>query len=1327
LLEEIVKEPFTHASRTKCYLYALGVVLTGLATTVCHHTYYFTQWRAGSRLRAAATGLLMDKSLKMRLDSQGAVSTGQLISLASGDVERFIRISQFTLYLFFAPFEASACAYLLWREVGPASLVGIAIFTLFAIMQAHFGKRFGRLRGETAALTDKRVQLAEQILSGIRVIKMYAWEIPFAHAVAKVRGEEVRKVAQSSTLRGLNEGLFTVGTTLTLGATFFVYWGLGHSLTPRKIFTATAIYNFLQLQLTKYFPFAIEGLAELLVSLARIQKYLLLPEREEGDGNDAPSATAAGDSSTSDGTDAPAIEANGLWCSWDALQAVPTSLVPSATANEVTADSSISSTTVAVDVNSALPEAVPSKTMDSSFRGLQNVSFSVPKGELVCVTGHVGSYKSTLLMALLSEVRARAGSATVRGRIAYTSQLPWLMSASVRENVTMGLPFDEDRYRRVLAACSLDIDVDRLSHKDHTIIGERGVNLSGGQRARVGLARACYADADVYLLDDVLAALDTRVGRQVFENCICGLLANKTRLFVTHQLQFIAKANQTLVLDHGELLARGSYLELRQMALEGSSASSPRALNRSVGDTSTRMFSASPALLVALGLRRRVESTSSHPGSHSRSGSLVSDYGGIADEEGENDTEKAESAGDAECAINNEQEESSAAVSGSVDAENKADAAAKGIIQTEIVEQGSIGWGTYTALFRAGGGASAALYLLVLLLAGSGSFIACSVWIARWSQVKGVKQNQSLYPAVYGGLIATACVLSIWRAFAFFQVLVKASRALHDESFSKVLRAPVRFFDSNILGRILNRFSKDVGTLDDSMPMTFFDLMNNISLIIGVISLVSVLNPYVIISLPPLIFVFVWLRRYYMRTGRVVKRIEAIARSPIYALMTEYFVGLSTIRAFSFQKCAWEMYAQAANRHMRSYFVFLVTSRWLGVRLDLICLVYLAVAAFASVASRDLASPSLIGLSLTQIISITGTLQWTVRQSAEVENQMVSVERLMEYTQLETEAIDLEDADISKGKKRWTVSKSKIQAQKRKQRSDTSGQSKDADSSAQAASHDIELLVKDTPWPTKGEIQLTDVSMRYRDDLPSVLNGLSLCIPSACKVSIVGRSGAGKSSFFAALLRLTECDRNANGESGILIDGVDVAAIPLTRLRRACAVIPQEPTAFRGTIRSNIDPFDAFSEEECWTALDVSGLKGFIESIGGLDADVAEGGSNLSVGQRQLLCLARSVLRRSKIILIDEATAAVDEDTTKLIMKTIKNHFRYATVITIAHRLATVIDSDLTVVMENGTVAEMGTPKELLSNKNGPFSRLVEDAGPAISARLRELAEKAAE
>ena len=991
------------------------------------------------------------------------------------------------------------------------------------------------------------------------------------------------------------------------------------------------------MNLAKFLPLALESMAELSVALRRIRALLVLPEVATGPKMPATAAPAPV------GT----VVIDHLTARWGAateaaVAAALRTIKPGTGAARSPADTVVTvSGGDTAQASSTMPPARPHPT-------LCDVTLSVPTGGLTVVLGPVGCGKSSLLLALLRELppapdsSGAVGTVMIEGTIAYVPQSPWIASGTLRDNVTFGEPFDALRYAAAIRGSCMGPDISILSHGDDTVLGDRGVNLSGGQRARLGLARALYRDADVYLLDDVLAAVDARVGRRIYEETILGSLAGKTRILVTHQLQYTRGADAIVVLSRGSVIMQGGVAALTEAVaaaerdVEELEAAQKAQAPAGVGDemsnlpmdalsnTDGAVNGAAPSPTIDTALRDALRDmlAAAHDNEVVELGS--NDGGG---DQGLASPDAAAAAGDpgasssasasfdaAESTVATgsraEQREltsddgapvnatatstaltpapASAAHSSLmarrerlqqvggvtlrvVDASPNAPASSvavrrpgpRGVVQAEAMAAGSIGFRAYVRYWAAAGGLGVATYLFILLGGGTVVSTLSSVVIARWAASGGTASanfatgsfpsTPNQYAALYGGLIAATLLLSWWRSVAFFAAGVKASRRLHDTAFYRILASPLSFFDANPAGRVLNRFSKDLGLTDDSLPWVSFDFLNAAFSVVGTIAVVCAINPWVLLSLPPLSIAFLALRRYYMVTARMLKRLDATTRSPVFTLLAEALTGLPVIRAFHRGAGLATNFAMTADANLRAYSLFLFTSRWLGLRLDVICVTFLAVAAFAAVAARGAVDAGLAGLSLTYVISLMGAFQWAVRQSAEVENQMVSVERLLEYAELP----NIEDIELVG----------------------------DAGPSPRSATgHQVSLPAA---WPASGAIVISNLNVRYRPDLPYVLRGVSASVPAGAKLAVVGRSGAGKSSLALAMLRLVEPERRPSAHdvqlaadapvhcvTGIEIDGVDIADVPLSRLRRSIGSVPQDPVCYKACAIVSQVPMD---------------------------------------------------------------------------------------------------------------------------------------------------------
>uniref|UniRef100_A0A4W5PLT9 ATP binding cassette subfamily C member 4 (PEL blood group) n=1 Tax=Hucho hucho TaxID=62062 RepID=A0A4W5PLT9_9TELE len=1042
------------------------------------------------------------EALCLNSTALGKTTTGQIVNLLSNDVNKFDEVTIFLHYLWVGPLQAAAVMVLLWHEIGPSCLAGMAVLVILMPIQTLFGRLFSSLRGTTAALTDNRIRTMNEVVSGIRIIKMYAWEKPFAALVDEVRRKEISKIMKSSYLRGLNMASFFVASKIIVFITFTVYVLMGNRISASRVFVAVSLYGAVRLTVTLFFPNAIEKVSEALISIRRIKNFLMLEEVRMVQDLGLPDVVH------------PLIP---LW----SLQA-----------------------------------------LDSPT--LQNLSFTLRSEQLLAVIGPVGAGKSSLLSTILGELTPDKGVVKFKGELTYASQQPWIFPGTIRSNILFGKALHPQKYERVLRACALQRDMELLPDGDLEVIGDRGATLSGGQKARVSLARAVYQDADIYLLDDPLSAVDAEVGKHLFEQCICGLLRKKPRILVTHQLQYLKAADQILVLKEGHMVVRGTFPELQGSGLDFTSL-----LKKDEEDEEEGKGGTEPAPGTLTG--------SPHTLSQSSMPSLSSSMHSVME----------------------------------------------GVDQPEV---GNCVVNPPPSHF----------------CLRAHTFLFCLVC-----------------------LTGATIIFGFLRSLVFFNVLVNSAQTLHNRMFTAILRTPVRFFDVNPIGRILNRFSKDIGYLDSLLPWTFVDFIQVFLQILGVIIVAAVVIPWILIPVVPLLIVFLFLRRYFLQTSRDIKRLESTTRSPVFSHLSSSLQGLWTIRAFKAQQRFQQAFDAHQDLHSEAWFLFLTTSRWFALRLDGICSIFVTITTFGCLFLRDDLKAGSVGLALSYAVTLVGMFQWGVRQSAEVENMMTSVERVVEYTELESEAP-------------WETDK------------------------------------RPPPdWPRHGFITFDQVNFSYFSDSPLVLKNITAVFRSREKVGIVGRTGAGKSSLISALFRLAEPDGR------ISIDGVLTAEIGLHTLRQRISIIPQDPVLFTGTMRKNLDPFSQHTDEDLWNALGEVQLRTVVEELPGrLETVLAESGSNFSVGQRQLVCLARAILRRNKILIIDEATANVDPRTDGLIQQTIREKFRECTVLTIAHRLNTIIDCDRILVLDAGRIQEYDEPYVLLQNQEGVFYQTVQQTGKAEAASL---------
>ncbi|KAM3370274.1 hypothetical protein ACQJBY_017900 [Aegilops geniculata] len=795
----------------------------------------------------------------------------------------------------------------------------------------------------------------------------------------------------------------------------------------------------------------------------------------------------------------------------------------------------------------------------------------------------------------------------------------------VRDNILFGSPFQPTRYGRAIDATALRHDLDLLPGGDLTEIGERGVNISGGQKQRVSMARAVYSDSDVYLFDDPLSALDAHVGRQVFDKCIKEELRHKTRVLVTNQLHFLPYVDKILLIHDGVVKEEGTFDELSNTGEQF------KKLMENAGKMEEQTE------------EKQDENKSQDDIKHTENGDVVIADGGLQK---------------------------------SQDSSSKTKQGKSVLIKQEERETGVVSMKVLSRYKNAMGGIWAVSVLFLCYTLTETLRISSSTWLSIWTDEGSLKiHGPGYYNLIYGILSFGQVLVTLTNSYWLITSSLRAAKRLHDYMLRSILRAPMVFFHTNPLGRIINRFSKDLGDIDRNLAVFVNMFMAQISQLLSTFVLIGVVSTMSLWAIMPLLILFYAAYLYYQATSREVKRMDSITRSPVYAQFSEALNGLSTIRAYKAYDRMSNINGKSMDNNIRFTLVNMSSNRWLAIRLETLGGIMIWFTATFAVmqnqrAENQKAFASTMGLLLTYTLNITNLLTAVLRLASLAENSMNAVERVGTYIELPSEAPPvIEDNRPPPG------------------------------------------------WPSSGIIKFEDVVLRYRPELPPVLHGISFIINGSEKVGIVGRTGAGKSSMLNALFRIVELERGR-----ILIDDCDTSKFGIWDLRKVLGIIPQAPVLFSGTIRFNLDPFSEHNDADLWEALERAHLKDVIRRNAlGLDAEVSEAGENFSVGQRQLLSLARALLRRAKILVLDEATAAVDVRTDALIQKTIREEFKSCTMLIIAHRLNTVIDCDRLLILSSGKISEFDTPENLLSNEDGAFSKMVQSTGPSNAEYLKSL------
>ncbi|CAH0722564.1 unnamed protein product, partial [Brenthis ino] len=1249
-------EPGSNMTYEQAVYCASAVILISLLIAFLnHHGTYSTQ-QFGMKVRIAACSLIYRKVMRMSSGALAQTTAGQVVNLLSNDVNRFDYAFIYTHFIWLLPLQVLVVCYLIYIKIGYAAIVGVIGIVLQTIpVQSYMSKLAARLRMKTAIKTDERVRIMDEIINGMQVIKMYAWEKPFEQVVALARKNEINCVTSASYLRGVYLSFMVFTERLSLYITLLSYSLFGYQVTADIVFPLAQFFNTLQGTLSIIMSNAVSFLAEALISVQRLEAFMLLDEREDlrsvADVDIAKLVLRAKNKKIKNLSEVDLrsntfkkIEEEGIYnpgfdCNEKAL------ISPAINANSMHPDVGI----YIQDVSASWTDGGPIT--------LRNINLSIPKGKLCAIIGSVGSGKSSILHLLLNELRATSGKIYLSGPLSYACQEPWLFVSTVRQNILFGLPYNSKKYKEVVKVCALQKDFQQFPHGDQTLVGERGASLSGGQRARINLARAVYRHAEIYLLDDPLSAVDAHVGRQLFDECITGYLRHTTRVLVTHQLHYLQAADYIVIMNNGVIEAKGTYEELT---------------------TSGKDFA---KLLCSVQEDKEVNpETEKPPPMSRRTSSRLS-------------TARRPSLADSASGCDGPAQE----------------------MEEEERESGSMGWHVYGAYLRAGGRTGRLIFMVVLLIVGQLSATLCDYWVTLWTnEVTRQKEREtnttvkeyervtpvdnstftlttyfsgidiepnldihayigpldtSQYLYVYTALIFCCIFFITARAFMFFKVCMTSSRNLHNDMFHSMLRGVMRFFDSNSSGRILNRFSKDIGALDELLPRFLLESIQIYLVMFSILALNAAALVWTLLPTTIILLLFYVILQIYLKSAQSIKRLEGTTRSPVFSHMSTTLNGISTIRSAGAQQRLIQEFDGYQDIHTSTWSSYLASGVTLGFWLDFICVLYLAIVivAFLVIDSKTIFSGN-VGLAISQTLILTGMLQFGVRQTAEVISQMTSVERILQYTHIEREP-------------QWDKG------------------------------------TKETPkgWPWCGRIEFRNCFMKYTtEDLP-VLKNLNLVIESGWKVGIVGRTGAGKSSLISSLFRL------AIIEGEVLIDEVDTGHLSLQDLRSKISIIPQEPVLFSATIRYNLDPFNSYDDEKLWKALEAVDLKGAIPA---LDFKVSEGGSNFSLGQRQLVCLARAILRGNRILVLDEATANVDPKTDEFIQKTIRKRFSDCTVLTVAHRLNTIMDSDRVMVMDSGRLVEFDHPYRLLNNPEGYFTKMVKETSEKMSSQLYQIAKK---
>ncbi|CAH8453684.1 unnamed protein product [Heterobilharzia americana] len=1260
--------------------------ISGISLTLCiavgviaYNTSFWITYRIGMRLRIAVSGLVFKKMLSFTQKSLAETTSGDIIALLSSDVQRFEMTFGLLHYIWFAPTQIIVVFWLMGRIALIPSLCAL----IATILNIPFGFAcnafYSKFRFSAAKHTANRIRLLSDMIKGMKTIKVQVWEDIFSKLIGSVRRKETQSILKARfwQLFRCTQIMYQIKLiTLVFISALVIQSGDSEYLLVLKSSFIYTVVNFLSsvfISATLLLPICIQNIFDTNISFKRITDFLTLPEL----GSDLSPEVI--DSPT------PFVQFSNVFAKWKNSSTTPT---------------------------------------------LQQIDFEVSGPQLVAVIGMVGSGKSSLLQAVLGELPATSGRVKRSAEVAYLPGTAWILPGSIKENILCGLPFEPERYAAVLQVTALDVDITQFPNGDNTHVNERGVNLSGGQKARIGLARVAYSRTSFVLLDDPLSAVDVHVAGHLFQECIVGFMANRLRVLVTHQLHFLPKAENIIFLKEGRICEFGTYSDLCAKGVDFSSMESSTEAEDTVSShndkTCNHVYSKIEESCILNSNQKFEKYEQSNKLMHSGNGNQ--EKIAYSDEQySDNALELKQllSSSDSET-LQREKETSTGATQAKVIsfnqpddkyyqlAEEKMKLIGDGELKTRKSEDGEknqqapVSWKHYCIVARLAGGFCGTFFVVLLFLLAVLVFAGWDLWLAHWCHLmdnfdindkQDYQRNMTFYllgsfdtRSMKFNFIVLWCLmiglvfLVYTRAFLFFTLMVGAARRLHDKMLNACLHTEIKFFEVNPSGSIINRFSKDISQVDDVLPVTMYDAIQCFFLVLIMGAATIFMTYWCIIPTVLAVTLFYLTQRKYIRISKDLKRLESAARSPIISWLNVTIQGLPCIRASWRQSNHLAKFEEVMDNHTDVFYLDLAANRWLALRFDLLCVLFttgvmvtsLLVCIFTNL------SASKIGLMITYGLGFLGLFQWFVRQSSEVQNQMVSVERIVEYTDLPPEVNIVSPKTLLNDK-----------------------------------------------WPTSGRIDFQNVSISYDKGCSWAIRNLNLIIEPGLKVGIVGRTGSGKSTLFSAILRLVK------GECGkILIDNVDIQQLKLEELREKISVIPQDLLCL--LVLYNLGCIVTGPTEENDFKLGK-----------GLDSIIDEGGSNFSSGERQLLSLARAILEENRIVLVDEATANVDSRTDLLIQETLRKHFSSCTVLTITHRLQTVIDNDLIVVLENGQIKEIGSPYMLLNpehaqcdlgvvkhvhetNEDSPgvtgdglFAKWVRATGKEQSRNLAEMARRA--